>query len=393
MLGCQDFCGYYDWTFHYLRRNYGPRAVEKYWAEAIAADAQRHYIESGRSQGLRGLYQSWSTTGVSEQCDWTVTLDEDNNLLRLDMRQCPSKGFLLDNDLNADEDYCDHCMGWIGPALSQIGAEVAAHEHNHCGQCWWEIRAIDKSQPLVEVSADIRKDPRWGQGYLHRYAHHEKLPLLVEGEDADSCNVLVEWFRHVDCLAVIGPMPIMDRDWPANDAKLAVIVSGHRYAAGDYPLDQVEGVILEHDPEVLPAVAQRYLSREKRPLLMHAYLPGETMLNFAVHGLPRAIPILPLLIRSGVYRHQSNRRHPEAYLFAVLLAAALQKRIIVRGLPISEPATTVDAPAMRLGDNPTVRRLAPSDVNHLRKAWQHVHGQIDFPASLRGLFNDTLKGN
>ena len=24
MLGCQDFCGYYDWTFHFVRRSLGP---------------------------------------------------------------------------------------------------------------------------------------------------------------------------------------------------------------------------------------------------------------------------------------------------------------------------------------------------------------------------------
>ena len=28
MLGCQDFCGYYDWTFHYMRRHFGQEAIE-----------------------------------------------------------------------------------------------------------------------------------------------------------------------------------------------------------------------------------------------------------------------------------------------------------------------------------------------------------------------------
>jgi hypothetical protein len=140
MLGCHDFCGYYEWTFHYLRRNFGEAALKDYWQQAIAADSQQHYLNAARQEGLRGLHETWSQTGVDEKCDWTVTLDEPGNVLRLDMRECPSKGFLLDNDLNADEDYCDHCMGWIGPALQQIGVEVAAHEHNHCGQCWWEIQ-------------------------------------------------------------------------------------------------------------------------------------------------------------------------------------------------------------------------------------------------------------
>ena len=170
MLGCQDFCGYYEWTFHYLRRNFGRSGLEKYWAQAVAADAQQHYIRAGKDNGLRGLYESWFKTGVDEKCDWTVTLDEDHNLLRLDMRECPSKGYLLKNNLNADEDYCDHCIGWIGPALNAIGAEVAAHEHNHCGQCWWEMRMKDKDYTPLEVIDDIRNDPRWQRGYLDRFA-------------------------------------------------------------------------------------------------------------------------------------------------------------------------------------------------------------------------------
>ncbi|MEX0611691.1 MAG: hypothetical protein WD229_06195, partial [Pirellulales bacterium] len=268
-----------------------------------------------------------------------------------------------------DEDYCDHCMGWIGPALHQLGAEVAAHEHNHCGQCWWEIRAIEESQPPVEVSADIRKDPRWGQGYLHRYAHHDKLPLLSEGEDADSCDVLVNWFRSADSLVVLGPgSSSVGEAWPTNDAHPAEIVSGRRYAAGDCPLDHVRGVLLEHDPGLLPAVAERFHSTERRPLLMHCYLPGEPMLNFAQHRLPRAVPILPLLIRSGVYTHQSQRRHPSTCLFAVLLAAALQKRIVVRDL--ERPSSQLEA----------------DDLEYLRQAWQHVEGRMDLPTNLRGVF-------
>jgi hypothetical protein len=391
MLGCQDFCGYYEWTFHYLRRHFGKSGVEKYWAEAIAADAQQHYVESARYRGLRGLYESWLKTGVDEDCDWTVTLDEDKNLLRLDMRQCPSKGFLLDNDLNADEDYCDHCLGWIGPALDQIGAEVAAHEHNHCGQCWWEIRVKDRGQPTVQVATDIRQDSRWGQGYLHRYAHHDKLPILAQSEHTDSCDVLTEWFCNSKFVAVLGPMPSDSDTWSANDASVAVIVSGQRYAAGDCPLERVRGVLLEHDPECLAAVAKRFGATENQPLLMHCYLPGEPMLNFAAHGLPRAVPILPLLIRSGVYTHSASRHHPRPYVFAVLLAAALQKRIILRGIDFNCAPTVSDGRTSQADYESPRTQHGSIDLEHLWMAWQHVQGQIDLPTGLRNLFHNALR--
>ena len=113
MLGCHDFCGYYDWTFAFLRKHFGEPAAVSLWEHAIGGESQAHYLVAGQKAGLKGLYDTWVTTGEDEKCDWTFTLDEQRNVLRTDMRQCPSKGFLLGNDLVADEDYCDHCEGWM----------------------------------------------------------------------------------------------------------------------------------------------------------------------------------------------------------------------------------------------------------------------------------------
>ncbi len=333
MLGCQDFCGYYEWTFHYLRRNFGRSGLEKYWAQAVAADAQQHYIRAGKDNGLRGLYESWFKTGVDEKCDWTVTLDEDHNLLRLDMRECPSKGYLLNNNLNADEDYCDHCIGWIGPALNAIGAEVAAHEHNHCGQCWWEMRMKDKEFTPLEVIDDIRNDPRWQRGYLDRFAHQMKSSASPSDDETDPCDVILNWFRPFDRLMAIGEGPLNMEDLPSNDPHIAIVVSGLRYAAGDLPDELVKGVLLEHDPESLQSVARQFhsVAVAQRPMLLHAYLPDLPVLNFGNVNLPRAIPILPLLIRSGLYIHQEKQHPPTTLTFTQLLAAAMRKQFTILG--------------------------------------------------------------
>lgn len=325
MLGCHDFCGYYEWTFHYLRRKFGEAALAEYWSEAIAADSQQHYLDAARQEGLRGLYKTWAQTGVDEECDWTVTLDEPGNLLRLDMRECPSKGFLIGNDLNADEDYCDHCMGWIGPALHTIGAEVAAHEHNHCGQCWWEIRNLNAPQPPIDIATDIRRDPRWGNGYLDRYSHHEKLPIVCGNEPVDSVGLLRRCFAMAtriiaaDCDAILPP----------GVPHEAIVVSGRRFAQDGCAADLVRGVILDHDKEVLAAVAKVFRGSEQPPLLLHPYFPKQPKLDFAAHDLPRAVPILPLLIRAGVYRHRPGQTPPSFYALATMLADALQLEITV----------------------------------------------------------------
>ena len=49
MIGVQDFIGYYDWTFEYLRRNFGEQAVRDYWVRAISQDSQTHAREIGRA--------------------------------------------------------------------------------------------------------------------------------------------------------------------------------------------------------------------------------------------------------------------------------------------------------------------------------------------------------
>jgi hypothetical protein len=109
------------------------------------------------------MAQYWSHTLDHEGAGYHTTAAE--GVFRIDMHQCPSKGFLLRNGLAACPDYCDHCMGWIGPMLKQAGFAVD-HEHNHCGQCWWELRRSSDPAPPSEPgglagSHDVRLRPDW----------------------------------------------------------------------------------------------------------------------------------------------------------------------------------------------------------------------------------------
>jgi hypothetical protein len=333
MLGCHDFCGYYEWTFHYMRRALGQEAVQRLWAEAIGFEAQKHYIDAARRSGLRGLYEQWVDTGVQEACDWTFTLDEVKNILRLDMRECPSKGFLTERDLNADEDYCDHCMGWVVPLLGSVGMELVAQEHNHCGQCWKITRMKDRPVGQMDLDIDIRKDPRWRRGYLHRWAHDRPLPLAPEISPAfDPCETLEAWAR-----AVQGDSPIFDdHRCAAVPAKIGTvpakrpdagvaIVADAAYNDGRQCPAEPEAVLIGCPPADLAATAARYTSvpKEKRPVLFHAYLPGVKYVDFVSAGLPRPLPILPLLIRRGLYRHRPGGPHPTTGDFLKLLNETL----------------------------------------------------------------------
>jgi hypothetical protein len=343
MLGCQDFCGYYDWTFGYCAQRWGREAVAKLWAQAIAHDAQMHYVQAGQAEQLAGLNKVWNKTGEDEHCDWTFTLDEERNVLRLDMRKCPSKGFLLEHDLNAGEDYCDHCIGWIGPMLKTVGGEVAAHQHNHCGQCWWEMRIHGKPYESLETPTDIRNDPRWKHGFIDHWLHQKKQPFAPGvSQSTDACEVLEQWFARTDQVTVLGRGPSALDDFSRGLPDDAVMVTGPTYARRDVFAGEPIAVLFgDRCEEILPAVAERFngTAKEQRPLLLHGYLPADPPIDFVSHGLPRPVPILPLLFRADVYHHRPGEAHPTTGVFALRVAVALGKAVAVAGIDLYQHAS------------------------------------------------------
>ena len=167
MIGCYDFCGHYEWTFAWLEREGGHALVRAYWNEAINLDSQRHARALIVAEGFEGMAKYWGHTLVEESPDLGFTITQKSDLFRVDMHDCPSKGFLIRNGIEQYSDYCDHCMGWIGPLLKDAGF-VVDHEHNHCGQCWWELRRANDTTPVTAAGVtagakDVRYRPEWSQ--------------------------------------------------------------------------------------------------------------------------------------------------------------------------------------------------------------------------------------
>ena len=87
-------------------------------------------------------------------------------------------------------------------------------------------------------------------------------------------------------------------------------------------------VLIGCPPADLATTAARYHATPEvqRPLLLHAFLPGLPFVDFVSAGLPRPVPILPLLIRKGLYTHRSGGPYPETSEFLRMLVAALDKK-------------------------------------------------------------------
>lgn len=165
MIGCYDFCGHYEWTFAWLEQVGGPALVRDYWNEAIAHDSQRHARELIERKGFAGMAKYWGHTLEEESPELGFAITSQAEVFRIDMHNCPSKGFLLRNGLQQYPDYCDHCMGWIGPMMREAGFAID-HEHNHCGQCWWEMRRAGStagpSEPgALSATEDVRLQLNW----------------------------------------------------------------------------------------------------------------------------------------------------------------------------------------------------------------------------------------
>ena len=165
MIGCYDFCGHYDWTFEWLLRTGGEPLVHRYWEESISGDSQRHAAELINAEGFEGMRKYWAHTLEEEAAGYA--LSSNANTVRIDMHECPSKGFLIQNQLETYHDYCNHCIGWIGPVMKNAGFTID-HEHNHCGQCWWEFRKKDDPTPASPSGAlagekDVRFGADWDQ--------------------------------------------------------------------------------------------------------------------------------------------------------------------------------------------------------------------------------------
>jgi hypothetical protein len=163
MIGAHDFIRYYDWTFAYLRRRFGQAEVERFWGETIAFNSQGNVLLLVQAKGLEGMAEYWGFSLTSEAAGYTNTLTED--YFRIDMYRCPSKGFLIQIGQREYDDYCNHCIGWIKPIMDRTGF-VVDHEHNHAGQCWWEMRPLQsgwRQGPPPLRSGDVRTRDEWQQ--------------------------------------------------------------------------------------------------------------------------------------------------------------------------------------------------------------------------------------
>lgn len=133
MISCTEFIPAYSELFRFLEQQGGFERVCAYW-EYIAANGLKTLETLVQEKGIRGCYEYWSQTLNEEAADFTMTLDEEHGLFRIDMRYCPSKGRLLQYEhIEPYAKYCLHCGVLYRRVLEQLGF-VYEYDFSRCDQ-------------------------------------------------------------------------------------------------------------------------------------------------------------------------------------------------------------------------------------------------------------------
>lgn len=123
MISCTDFIPTYSELFNFIHARRGKEGVVKYW-EYISDNFLDNLRNLAARKGLVGCFEYWSHTLTEEAADFRMTLDDENGVFTITMRDCPSKGRLLkEKHIESYEDYCEHCDTLYRRVLEPLGFE------------------------------------------------------------------------------------------------------------------------------------------------------------------------------------------------------------------------------------------------------------------------------
>ena len=125
MISCTEFIPLYSELFKFLEKKGGKEEVIKYWEHISDEYVEKNLGKEIKKHGLKGCWNYWSRSLNEEACDFTMTLDEDDNYFEINMKGCPSKGMLLKMDYtNPYDDYCGHCDVLYKRCAARYGIDI-----------------------------------------------------------------------------------------------------------------------------------------------------------------------------------------------------------------------------------------------------------------------------
>ncbi len=125
MISCTEFIPAYSELFKFLEDKDGKQAVVRYW-ERLSDEFLENLRNHVTSKGLAGCFDYWSHTLTEEAADFRMVLDEDQGVFTITMRDCPSKGRLLEEQhIEPYPAYCEHCDTLYRRVLEPLGFDYS----------------------------------------------------------------------------------------------------------------------------------------------------------------------------------------------------------------------------------------------------------------------------
>jgi len=156
MIPSDHFVRFYNEVFKALMER-GYDDLVAYWRE-LGRLQTIELTEKFRDGGLQACYDYWSRIRDEENCDADIRLTEDYIEFRQNV--CPSLAKVLDNDAEACELYCDHCMGWVEPAVTAAGLyPVMDMESRREPHCVFRIYTDKEKADAFEASVKLPSRP------------------------------------------------------------------------------------------------------------------------------------------------------------------------------------------------------------------------------------------
>lgn len=150
MIPSDHFVMFYNEIFKYLVRQ-GDAVLQEYY-RTISEHQATHCLKLFQEKRIPGIVEYYEMIRREENCDMDI-INENNEVYKTVMHNCPSLRKVLESDGGACPVYCDHCPGWLMPLLTRCNLyyvkDVIAYDMPRCQTGIFE--SPDKARKFREL--------------------------------------------------------------------------------------------------------------------------------------------------------------------------------------------------------------------------------------------------
>lgn len=148
--GAADFYFAINATFRFLQRSFGMENLVKYWIELGQSSYFQPVAVDWRQRGLPAIAEYWRDFFQAEpSASVEVTCKE--QLVRLEVKQCPAIFHLRKNGRSIVPEFCQHCFFVSDALAARAGFEARIEGGNGTCEQTFATRGSSPPQDLASI--------------------------------------------------------------------------------------------------------------------------------------------------------------------------------------------------------------------------------------------------